>query len=275
MIDKIIWTYWHQGFDQAPEIVKKCVDKWQALNPEWNLHLLDKDNVKDYVEPLPIKKETLDRMILPHISDLVRTQLLIRYGGVWADPTTFPLQPLDNWIHKNLQAGYFFFYKPGRDRIIANWFIAAKKNNEMVSSLYAALINYWNSNTFKNTNNPKKNKYVSQINRLINRNLWLPKLWFTPFFTKLLRFCTYMVYHHMFYNLISKDKNKRLNFEKMPKISADTALVINPKNAFLELDNEIKKIIDQKLTPVLKLKWNYDVNAISNTSNLGYLLHHK
>ena len=95
---KEIWTYWHQGFDQAPRLVKKCTEEWIRIHPSWKIHLLDSSSVREFIDPLPIKSEVLDKMKLAHQSDLVRTQLLIRYGGVWADPTIWPLVPLDDWL---------------------------------------------------------------------------------------------------------------------------------------------------------------------------------
>ena len=29
---KIIWMYWHQGFEQAPEIVSRCVEQWIEMH---------------------------------------------------------------------------------------------------------------------------------------------------------------------------------------------------------------------------------------------------
>lgn len=262
--------YWHQGFEDAPPVVEPCINQWRNLNPEWDIRLLDKNNIYNYAEPLPIRKETKDRMVLPHKSDLLRTQLLFKHGGVWADPTTFPLIPLDDWLLDNMDAGFFFFYKPGRDRIIANWFIAAEKGNKTLNALYEALIKYWDSNNFKNTDNPRSAKIV-QINRFVNRNLYLPRLWFTPLFTKLLRLCTYMVYHHMFYQLISRRKDIKHSFELMPKIKAELALSFKKEIINDPLLPELKAVVDRKKAPMIKLSWRDVHHEIPSYSNLEYL----
>jgi len=262
--------YWHQGFNDTPPVIEPCVNQWKNLHPDWDIEFLDKDTIYDYAEPLPIKKETLDRMVLPHQSDLLRTQLLIKHGGVWADPTTFPLIPLEDWILDKMDAGYFFFYKPGRDRVIANWFIATEKGNKTLDALYHSLISYWNKSNFRNTDNPKRDDVI-QLNRFINRNLYMPKLWFTPIFTKILRLCTYMVYHHMFYHLISSRKDLKEVFELMPKIKADLPLSFKKEIINDPLLPELKAVVDQKKAYMIKLNWRKVNDLIPPGSNLDYL----
>lgn len=270
MINKIIWMYWHQGFDQAPPAVEPCVKQWQKLHPHWEIHLLDKDTIVSFAEPLPIKKDILDQMMLPHQSDLYRTQLLLKYGGVWADPTTFPLLSLDDWINDSMNAGYFFFYKPGRDRIISNWFIAAEQNNIMLQRLYDELIKYWNTNNFKNPGEPRT-PLKQFLKRLINRNLDLTRLWFTPLFTKILRVSPYMVYHYMFYRLIAKDNRLYKLFEKMPQMSSPLMFSFKEDNVYQTLTPEIKSLVDNKPVPLVKLHWRHIKKAIPKRSNIAYL----
>ena len=267
---KTIWTYWHQGFYNAPSAVKPCIDQWKKLHPDWDIKLLDQNNIYEYAEPLPIKASTLDKMMLPHQSDLLRTQLLIKYGGVWADPTCFPLQKLDHWLPGNMQAGFFFFYKPGRDRIISNWFIAAEKGNAVLKSLYNALIYYWNNNNFKNLGRTNTT-FEKQLNRLLNRNLILPRLWFSPLFTKILQIYPYMVYHFMLYDLISKYKNIKEQFDLMPKQSALPPHYLQRAGMMDPLSTHIKTIIDEQQVPLLKLTWKIKQDEIPQDSNLAYL----
>ena len=47
---------------------------------------------------------------MPLLADLLRTELLSRYGGVWADTSLVPIQPLDNWLHTVVApAGFWGF----------------------------------------------------------------------------------------------------------------------------------------------------------------------
>lgn len=270
-MEKIIWMYWHQGFKKAPSIISLCVKKWKALHPDWKVQLLDQHSIHKFIDPLPIESNKLEKMSLAHRSDLIRTQLLIKYGGVWADPTIFPLQKLDNWLPDNIKANLFFFYKPGRDRIISNWFIAAYPNNEFLKVLYAGLIRYWDTNNFKNlgrTDTPVE----KQLCRLINRNLWLPQLWFSIFFTKIIRVYPYMVYHYMVYHITNNNRECNIIFKEMPKLSATPMLKLNASILLNDLDTDIKILIDNKKLPLFKLTHKIKCDTIPENSNLGYLI---
>ncbi len=97
LVPRKIWIYWHQGMSEAPFVVRKCIESWVKENPGWEVNFLDKDNLGEYVV-LNLREEKLVNLPLPHQSDLVRLQLLSKYGGVWADATTLCMRPLDDWI---------------------------------------------------------------------------------------------------------------------------------------------------------------------------------
>lgn len=267
---KIIWTYWHQGIDNAPPVVKPCVDKWRSLNPDWELILIDKDNIYEYIDPIDIDNETLDKMSLAISSDLFKLKFLIHYGGVWVDATSYPLIPLNEWLLDKMDAKYFFFYKPGRDRLISSWFIAAEKNNEMFVYYYKALINYWKNNSFRNIGQPWV-PYMKWLYKLTNQNIYLTKLWFSFFYTKILRVTPYLVTHYMFYYIINKNREFNLSFKQMPKYSANKVHLLKKEDYYKDLNKSIKKCIDKKEIPVLKLNWRFVKMNIPKSSNLDYL----
>ena len=93
-----IFTYWHQGFDSAPPIIQACRTTFEKCNPDFELHFLDARSVREWLEPIPIPDDKWNRLSLAHRSDVIRTQLLVRYGGVWADPTVFFTRPLNDWL---------------------------------------------------------------------------------------------------------------------------------------------------------------------------------
>jgi mannosyltransferase OCH1-like enzyme len=268
-IAKNIWTYWHQGFDDAPYVVKKGVEKWKSLHPDWNLYLLDHNNVFDFIDPIPIEKAYWDKLIIPHQSDLIRTQLLIKYGGVWADPTCYPLQSLDSWLPAYMTAGLFFFVYPGPDRIISNWFIGAKKGNFFLQKLYNELCQYWHHD-FNNLGT--ESSAIEKISyRIINRNLTLTRLWFTPLFTKLIKWSPYMVYHYKFYDLTCTDQKCAEIWESMPKFPSVTPHLLQRFGLLAPMDDALKMKIDQKQSPLFKLTWKLSRDNIPKDSALYYL----
>jgi hypothetical protein len=268
--NKTIWTYWHQGFNDTPFLVRRCIEQWKKLNPNWTIHLLDKDNVNDFIERLPIKKDKYDQLSLAHRSDLIRTQLLIQHGGIWADPTCFPVKSLDEWLHQNLDAGLFLFHKPGRDRIISNWFIAANENNDLLKKLLEELCLYWNENEFRNMNNDTK-WFEPSVKRIYNRNLFTTRLWFTWFTRKVLKLYPYMIYHYTFYKLITTDDTSKILWNKMPKISADGPHRLQRAGLLSKLTQGVKELIDGKEVPLFKLTWKLNKNDFTEESVLSYL----
>ncbi len=92
--DKIpIWCCWWQGEDQMPEIVKMCHARLKQVIPKdrAELHLLTRDNYLDYVNVPEHIREKFERGIITMatMSDVLRFQLLSRYGGYWLDATVF------------------------------------------------------------------------------------------------------------------------------------------------------------------------------------------
>lgn len=267
-----IWTYWHQGFADAPYIVRQCIDRLQQVHPEATIHLLDKEAVYDFADTVPVREAVWEQMILPHRSDLLRTQLLLKYGGVWLDPTIYCVCSLEDWLPACMDKGLFLFHRPGRDRIIANWFIAAEPGNYLLQQLYDSLIHYWNEYDFRNLGN-RDYPLARRAQRLINgRSLWLSQLWLMPWFTRLLRIYPYMIYHFMFYYLIRKNVRCRQIYDLMPKLSADGPHRLQREGLLQPLTNHAKTMIDNKTQPLFKLKWKLKMDTVPVDSNLDYLL---
>ncbi len=273
-MNKTIWTYWHQGFDKAPWLVKNCILHWRQLHPDWAIHLLDAQTVKDFVEPLPIRKDILNKMLLPHRSDLIRTQLLIKYGGVWADPTTFCTVSLNTWIENNLSTGLFLYRNPARDRIISNWFIAATVNQPLLMQLFDQLCNYWNNHDFRNFNRNKVSVTEAWANKILNRNLRLPRIWFSSIMTNGFKLFPYMVYHYQFYELYVKNSKFKKQIDEMPFQSAELPHSLKRAGLLNPINKKLKAEIDLKVIPIYKLEWkiNCDEDQLPSNSVLAYLM---
>lgn len=88
---KIIWTFWYQGADQAPDIVKKCFDQMKKKFSDYQLVIIDKNTISQYYQFNECIKTKLDNgfITLTHFSDILRMHLLDQYGGIWIDSTMF------------------------------------------------------------------------------------------------------------------------------------------------------------------------------------------
>ncbi|MGN0729889.1 capsular polysaccharide synthesis protein [Treponema sp.] len=89
--DGNIWILWWQGYENAPVIVKKCID---SIRKNAGIHpviLITKENWQNYAD-IPeyiIKKVSKGNISLTHFSDILRMVLLSAYGGLWLDTTVF------------------------------------------------------------------------------------------------------------------------------------------------------------------------------------------
>ena len=137
-VPKILFMYWHQGWKNAPEIVKRCAATWQRHNPTWDIFFLDSASVAEKVKLPPAVKNL--NLPLPALSDVIRICLLKEYGGVWADATLWCTRPLDDWIEVVCNpSGFFAYEKPGPGRPISSWFLAAGKECPIVDCWYSAV----------------------------------------------------------------------------------------------------------------------------------------
>lgn len=94
--DAPIWIFWAQGVDNAPDIVRKCLDTIRRNAENHPIYMLDLQSVKQYVDipaELWIKVENKE-IGLAHFSDILRHDLLTRHGGIWIDSCIILTRPL-------------------------------------------------------------------------------------------------------------------------------------------------------------------------------------
>ena len=138
-IPKIIWIYWHSGFNNAPDVVKLAVQSWVKMNKDHDVRLIDDKNIVDHLgfEFNTAFQLSSVRCLLPTKADILRLHLLSRFGGIWVDATTFCLKPLDSWIDKaSLTCRLFNFkQKDNITRPIEAWFIAAPQSSPIINDV--------------------------------------------------------------------------------------------------------------------------------------------
>lgn len=270
-LPKKIFTYWHQGFEQAPPIIQACIRTLACQNDQWDIHFLDSESVGDWIDPIPIPDKKWNRMQVAHRSDVIRTQLLVKFGGVWADPTIWFCKPLDHWLGSVMDAGVFMFHRPGRDRAVSNWFIAAAPKNALLQRQYDSLCTYWRENEFANLGKSMSGA-ARLLKRVLNRNLELPRLWLREPVIRLFKTYPYMIYHYMIYDLACLEPELRVIWKRMPKISADIAHLLAHRGLLEPLDPDTQQFIDSGRAPLYKLTWKLPTQAVPAGSVLEYLL---
>ena len=211
-------------------------------------------------------------MLIAHKSDLIRTQLLVKYGGVWADPTTYPLKGLDDWLPSYLESGLFMFQNPGRDRVISNWFIAARPSNVLLEALFNGLCEYWSGNNFRNLGEKSRGRFMQNLEVIINRNTEWPRVWFNRIMTKVLRMAPYLVYHYAFYELVKGSEELGKSFREMPVFESDLPHQLKRLGLLAPVTEEVRKLITDDTIPLFKLDWKIVPNEIPEHTVIAYLL---
>ena len=143
-----IWMFWSSGEENAPAIVRKCIASVRENLPGREIVVLSEKTYRDYVRFPSFIQDRIDRgeMMKAHMADLLRLELLIRYGGTWIDATVFcPGGKIPSYM---LDSDLFLFQdlKPGFDghcQRISNWMITARPGNPVLKLTRALLYEYW------------------------------------------------------------------------------------------------------------------------------------
>lgn len=149
----IIWQYWEQGMENAPDIVKACVRSVEKYKNGHEHIILDRNSIKKYTDIPEYIWDLNKKGIIKsaHMSDIIRTNLLIKHGGVWIDATVLLTDDLANYI---TDADLFVFQndlKIDLDGLnMASYFIASKPHNKVLERTQGLLNKYWKENRFLN-----------------------------------------------------------------------------------------------------------------------------
>lgn len=148
---RYVFTSWLQGYEQSPEIVRKCrksIDKY--LGKDFIVVNVTPNNIEKYVS-LPeyiVRKWKLNQISNAHFSDILRVALLAEYGGIWIDATVMLFAPIPDEI---LKADLFLFQGSFIDQLdpaISSWFLATSgSNNVILTEVRDALFEYWKNAT--------------------------------------------------------------------------------------------------------------------------------
>ena len=132
-IPAVVWIYWHEP--EIPVFIEKIIAHNKTLLAGYEVRILNKNSVHTYLSNLFFAASTL----VAHQADLIRLELLARYGGIWLDATVVLGANL-NWVTNIAMDRKFDIigYYSERNTIdqqfpmIETWFIAAPSHNEFI-----------------------------------------------------------------------------------------------------------------------------------------------
>ena len=200
-----IWVCWWQGLEQAPELVKVCVDSIKRNAGNHRVIILTDDNYKQYVDIPKWVEEKKNKGIISrtHYSDILRLSLLAQHGGMWIDSTFFctgiGLQEYfkaslwsikrPDYFHASIAAGYFANYSFACDqeyrwifKVILDFLLEYWKENDIMTDYLfldylIVLVQKYDSQIaeeFKNikSNNPECDELYKIMGEKFNENKW-------------------------------------------------------------------------------------------------------
>ena len=148
-----VWICWFQGLENAPVLVKKCYESLKQNLTDREIILITSDNMCDYVEfpKFILEKWKTGQITHTHMTDLIRLELLIKYGGMWIDATVLCTSKRENIPDYFFNSDLFLYQilKPGRDgqaQPVSSWLISAKTNNKILMMTRYLCYEYWKKN---------------------------------------------------------------------------------------------------------------------------------
>lgn len=142
-----VWWCWFQEEENAPEIVKACLNNLRKNMSDKKVIVITEKNMWNYVSMPNFIKQKYKKGIISktHLSDLLRLEILISYGGTWIDSTGLCTKEVDFAFDIPL-----FAFKTNEKKDPAtfarNWFLSAEKNNPILLFTRDLLVKYWNEN---------------------------------------------------------------------------------------------------------------------------------
>lgn len=154
-LPKLIWVFWNKN---PPSSVLYSIDLIRDMNPGWEVIFIDTESVSKYLD-VDYEMESISTP--HHFSDLLRLDLLYKYGGVWIDASVLVLKNLD-WCVETMakqNVNLIGYYRSENNisessPVMENWFIASTPNN--------ASILYWRTEFSKALSLGVSN-YISDI----------------------------------------------------------------------------------------------------------------
>lgn len=259
---KVIWFYWEQGRESMPPVIRSCFRSWVRFNPDWKVVFLDRVSIRKQLENLD-DSVFLEKISVQHRSDYYRLLLLERYGGVWADATTFCTKSLDTWLPFFSNSGIFLFRSESRWGSMQNWFIYSEPGNPLIKA--------WRLKFEENV----KAIYEWDISRygigrrfsyavcdLLFRNrsigktrVRLSRLWLSTIVSRILRISCYFYTYILFDEVLTSHSDFRSLWKDVPILSDSLCC------AYVLPNDECPCTVESKIRagfcPMLKLTYRY------------------
>lgn len=193
-----VFSCWLQGEENAPDIVKKCFSSMRKNLKGKKIVIITNENLSEYAD-LPeyiISKWKNGIITNTHFSDILRANLLAKYGGLWIDATALVTGDLSKFEKGDL----FVFSNEHRHEdvfVAESWFIYAKANQPIIVNTLNLLYEYWKKN------NKLAHYYLFHLFFTLCLKA-MPEEWEKiPYYSSL---DPHIIWHHEFYKTLNKER---------------------------------------------------------------------
>jgi len=131
MVPKLIHVIWIGDDAKRPD---NCIDTWRALHPDWEFRLWGN---QDFATTHWINRTHMDAMWtreLNGVADMMRWEILYRYGGVLVDADSICVRPLDDHL-LNCEAFACWENEVARPGLIATGYFGSEAGNAFVGQI--------------------------------------------------------------------------------------------------------------------------------------------
>ena len=154
MIPKIIHYCWF-GFNEPPAIIKKCIDSWKKMMPDYEIRRWDESNFD--VNASPFMKEAYISKKYAYVSDYARYMILCKEGGIFLDADVELLKPIDVLLEKPFSLGINKHIKKNIVFVNPGLFIASEPDFHLLHEI----LDFYNSIHFLKDDNTPNYTYSS------------------------------------------------------------------------------------------------------------------
>lgn len=166
-MNKTIWTFWESDNKDINQniLINKCIESWRYHCKDWNIIILNNDNIMFYINEIPIINNSLEWNKYLILSDFLRVYLVYMYGGVWMDVSIFLTENI-NYFFKDKEKSCILFKEFFDDNnfVICSWLVGSLYPNhtflgKCLDDIYSFLLD---PIKYKN----KNNEYLRNLNIL-------------------------------------------------------------------------------------------------------------
>lgn len=158
MIPKIIHYTWFSG-DEYPENIKRCIDSWHKIMPEYEYRLWDMKAIECIDSPF--LKEAIQMKKWAYAADMVRCYAVYNYGGIYLDTDVEVFKPFDEFLNCKAFIGKEnSIHEPGlRGRSFSNFLTSHCFGAEKVHPFIKDCLDYYLDRHFILSSNTRLPEY--------------------------------------------------------------------------------------------------------------------